>query len=387
MTQTIPCSELQRGFEQGPIRPPSEAGSLLLRVSRNCSWNRCTFCPLYRDEAFSLRSAGEVMADIDAVAVHIHQLLEQSRKTELSAEILRRLHQRLPEEERASFRAAAHWLMGDMQSVFLQDADSLAAGAEVLLPILEHLRRTFPQVSRVTSYSRSATLVRYSLTDLQSLQRAGLNRLHLGLESGSDQVLRRVRKGASKDLHVRAGQLVRAAGMELSVYVMPGLGGKVLSVEHARETAEVLNRINPHFIRLRTLAVPDETPLAEEMAAGRFEPCSAVEIAEELLLLIESLSGIDSMVVSDHALNLFEDLRGRLPDDKNSMLALLKTFLNLEDDQRCLYLVGRRVGYFRAITNMQDPLRRAEVQKLCDDLGVTTDNVEAICRDLMKRFI
>lgn len=387
MTQNKPSGELYRGFEQGPIRPPSEAGSLLLRVSRNCSWNRCTFCPLYRDEAFSLRSAEEVKADIDAVAVHIHYLMEQSRETELSAEILRSLHQRLPEEERAPFRAAAHWMMGDMQSVFLQDADSLAADADVLLPILEHLRQTFPQISRVTSYSRSATLVRYSLMELQSLHRAGLNRLHLGLESGSDKVLRRVRKGASKDLHVRAGQLVKAAGMELSVYVMPGLGGKDLSLDHARETAEVLNRINPHFIRLRTLAVPDETSLAEEMATGGFEPCSAVEIAEELLLLIGSLSGIDSMVVSDHALNLFEDLQGRLPDDKQAMMDLLKSFLKLENDQRCLYLVGRRVGYFRSMTDMHDSVRRAEVQKLCDDLGVTMDNVEVICHDLMRRFI
>lgn len=380
----------QRGrhcFEQGPIRPPSEAGSLLLRVSRNCPWNRCTFCPLYKGEKFSLRSAAEVMADVDAVACHVKSLQQGEGKGLLSPSLLRQWHERLPKAERASFRAAVHWLQNGLRSVFLQDADALVAGATELLTVLEHLRRVFPQIERVTCYSRSATVVRYNPVELQALCGAGLSRLHLGLESGSDKVLHKVRKGASQALHIQAGQMVRKAGMELSLYVMPGLGGRGLSAEHARQTAAALNRINPHYIRLRTLAVPDGTPLANELAAGQFDPCSAVEIVREMLLLIESLHGIDSAVVSDHALNLFEDLQGKLPGDKERMVALLRSFLNLNEEQRTLYLLGRRTGCFRGMGDMQEPTRLAEAERLSRQLGVTPDNVEEICAALMKRYI
>jgi hypothetical protein len=374
-------------FEQGPIRPPSEAGSLLLRVVRNCPWNRCTFCPLYKGCKFSVRPAAEVMADIDAVAVHLRDLQQEEAGGPLSRSRLRQWHDQLPVEQQAPFRAAVHWWDHGLQSVFLQDADALAAGAEELLMVLDHLHRVFPQVERVTCYSRSATVVRYDPVKLAALNRAGLNRLHMGLESGCDSVLKMVRKGADQALHVRAGQMVRAAGMELSLYIMPGLGGRALSFEHARQTAAALNRIDPHFIRLRTLVVPPGTPLEEEQLAGRFVPCSAVEIVEEILLLIESLQGISSYVASDHALNLFEDLEGKLPSDKERMVAMLRAFIALNQEQRSLYLLGRRAGCFRGLKDLQDPARRAEAEQLCRQLGVTVDNVEEICSELMKRYI
>lgn len=374
-------------FEQGPIRPPSEAGSLLLRVSRNCPWNRCTFCSLYKGQEFSLRSAAEVMADIDVVACQVTSLKQRAEQGPLSPHLLRLWHEQLPEAERAPFRAAVHWYQNGLRSVFLQDADALAAGAEPLLVILKHLRQTFPQIERVTSYSRSATIVRCSPSELQALYQAGLSRLHMGLESGFDGVLRKVRKGASQALHIKAGQMVVAAGMELSLYVMPGLGGRSLSSEHARQTAVAINQINPHFIRLRTLAVPDGTPLAEEVSAGRFEPCNVVETVQELLLFIESLHGVDSVVVSDHALNLFEDLQGKLPADKERMLDLLRSFLELKEEQRILYQLGRRAGCFRGMDDLLDTVRRAEAERLCRQLDITADNVEEICAELMKRYI
>lgn len=387
MTQQ-PQDEIGRpGFEQGPIRPPSEAGSLLLRVSRNCPWNRCTFCSLYKGQEFSLRTAAEVMADIDVVASHVTSLKQRAERGPLSPHLLRQWHDQLPEAERAPFRAAVHWYQNGLHSVFLQDADALAVGAEQLLVILDHLRQVFPQVERVTSYSRSGTIARCSSPELQALYQAGLSRLHMGLESGSDEVLRKVRKGASQALHIKAGLMVVEAGMELSLYVMPGLGGRALSSEHARQTAAVINRINPHFIRLRTLAVPDSTPLAEELAAGRFEPCTAVETVQEMLLLIESLQGVDSVVVSDHALNLFEDLEGKLPGDKERMLALLRSFLALDEEQRTLYQLGRRAGCFRGLADLLDTARRAEAERLCRQLDITADNVEEICAELMKRTI
>jgi hypothetical protein len=388
MKQNSRSGEDRRPFEQGPIRPPSEAGSLLLRVSRNCPWNRCTFCPLYKGEEFSLRPAAEVMEDIDAVAHHVQSLLRREEEVgPLPPVLLRQWHAGLPAAEQAAFRAAVHWLANGLYSVFLQDADGLAAGSTELLTVLEHLRRVFPQVSRVTCYSRSATVVRYSPAELQALCRAGLDRLHIGMESGSDKVLRKVRKGASQALHIRAGQMVRAAGMELSLYVMPGLGGRALSAEHARETAAALNRINPHFIRLRTLAIPAGTPLEEDLRAGRFEPCSAVEIVQEIRMLLEALEGIDSRVVSDHALNLFEDLEGRLPGDKEEMVAMLRSFLALDEDRRTLYQVGRRAGCFRGLKDMDEQAKLAEAERLSRQLGVTPENVEEICAALMKRYI
>jgi hypothetical protein len=388
MNQKSPSAAGRHTFEQGPIRPPSEAGSLLLRVSRNCPWNRCTFCPLYKGKEFSVRRAMDVMKDIDAVACHVQSLLKRAEDDgPLSRALLRQWHERLPEEERAPFRAAAHWLANGLQSVFLQDADALAAGAAELLAVLGHLRKVFPQVERVTCYSRSATVVRYSLDDLQALCRAGLDRLHMGLESGSDKVLRKVRKGASQALHIQSGQMIQAAGMELSLYVMPGLGGRSLSAEHARETAAALNRINPHFIRLRTLVIPEGTPLEEELQAGRFAPCSAVEIVREMLMLIEALEGIDSVVASDHALNLFEDLEGKLPGDKERMVAMLRSFLALDEDRRTLYQLGRRAGLFRGLRDMREPAKLAAAELLSRQLGVTPDNVEEICAELMKRFI
>jgi len=375
-------------FEQGPIRPPSEAGSLLLRVTRNCPWNRCIFCPLYKGQSFSVRSATEVMADIDAVAWQLRVLQRREEaQGPLSRSSLRDWHEQLPVEERAAFRAAVHWRDHGQNSVFLQDADALAAGADELLPILAHLYRIFPQIKRVTCYSRSATVVRYASAELAALGRAGLNRLHMGLESGSDEVLRAVRKGADQALHIRAGQMVRAAGIELSLYVMPGLGGRELSAEHARQTAAALNCINPHFIRLRTLAVPPGTPLEEEKLAGRFVPCSSLEIVKELLRLIEALEGISSYVASDHALNLFEDLQGKLPDDKEQMVGMLRSFLTLDSKQRTLYLLGRRAGIFRGLSDLEDAASLEEVELLQQQLGVTPDNVEEICAELMKRYI
>jgi len=156
-----------------------------------------------------------------------------------------------------------------MHAIFLQDANSLIVKPDQLIRILRHLRSRFPWVDRITSYARSHTIARISDGNLRQMREAGLNRIHIGLESGSDAVLDRVRKGVDKRTQIKAGQKVKKAGMELSEYVMPGLGGKALSRDHALETADALNRINPDFIRLRTLALPGGIPLADEHRSGR----------------------------------------------------------------------------------------------------------------------
>eukprot|EP00667_Euglena_gracilis_P020933 EG_transcript_22777 len=204
-----------QGFEQGPTRPPTERFSLKLRVSRNCPWNQCTFCPLYKKERFSLRSVEDVKRDIDCVAKYVR--LHNDAGDELQGTI--------PDSERPAAEAARDWARQGLQDVFLQDANTLLMPPADLLRVLRYLRETFPSVRRVTSYARSHTIARLPDDALRELRDAGLDRIHVGLESGSDAVLRRVRKGATQAIHVKAGQKVRAAGMELSVYYAQGCLG------------------------------------------------------------------------------------------------------------------------------------------------------------------
>lgn len=377
-----------QGFEQGPIRPPSEAYSLLIRVTRNCPWNRCTFCPVYKGAGFSLRPVEHVKRDIDAVARHVDALKRMSDDSgQISRIDIDTYMARVSGSDRQSFHAALNWFAGGMQSVFLQDANSLIITPGDLADILRHLKGRFPWVGRVTSYARSHTVARISDEDLREIAEAGLNRIHIGMESASDEVLKKVRKGADKATHIKAGLKVIRAGMELSEYVMPGLGGRELSDSHARETADALNQINPHFIRLRTLAIPNSVPLFGEYESGRFEKLSDAEAAAEIHLFLELLDGITSQVKSDHILNLFEDLEGKFPEDKERMLCSVRAFLDMPPRERMLYQVGRRLGYLRGVGNLADARVREEIEKICDQHAITPDNVDAFINEMMKRFI
>ncbi|MCP4538027.1 MAG: radical SAM protein [Chloroflexi bacterium] len=376
------------GFEQGPIRPPSEARSLLIRVTRNCPWNRCTFCPVYKETKFSIRPVEHVKADIDS----IHKCVEILRQaTDESGRIhqakINQAAENVGPDGLRVFVTALHWFADGMRSVFLQDANSLIIKPADLVEILQHLKMRFPEVERITSYARSHTIARIKDQDMKALGDTGLDRLHIGLESGSDRVLEMIRKGATKEIHVQAGRKVKKAGIELSEYYMPGLGGKSLSEEHALETADALNQINPDFIRLRTLAIPNRSPLSEEHNAGRFEKCSDVMVAQEILTFIEKLKGITSIVKSDHILNLFGSLEGTLPHDKERMAAIPRTFLGLSPERQCLYLVGRRLGIFFCLSDMQDSDKMTQAEQACLELGVTPTNLDEITTRLTKRFI
>jgi hypothetical protein len=288
---------------------------------------------------------------------------------------------------RAGFDAALAWFLGGMRTVFLQDANSLAAKPRDLMEILAHLRSRFPDVERVTSYARAQTVALRKPADLQALAQAGLDRIHIGLESGSDTVLRMVRKGATKAQQIEAGRKAKAAGMEVSEYVMPGLGGRAFSEEHAVETADALNQINPDFIRLRSLAIPTQVPLYEDYASGRFEKCTEVEVAAETLCLLEHLDGITSVVKSDHILNLFGDLEGKLPDDKARMTAILEEFLGMDPESQTLYQVGRRLGIFGSFRDLRDASRRAPAEAARARFGITPANVDAVIDHIMRTFI
>jgi len=378
-----------RGFEQGPIRPPSEAYSLLIRVTRNCPWNRCTFCPVYKAVKFSLRPVEDVKRDIDAVHEHVERLRRARDESGPGRDDeVDRLAANLDSKEARVFSAAAHWLFGGgLKSVFLQDANSLAAKPRDLVEILTHLRKRFPSIERITSYARSQTVAFRKADELRAIREAGLDRLHIGLESGSDEVLKLVRKGCTKQMHIEAGLKAKRAGFEVSEYYMPGLGGRRLSEQHALESADALNKIDPHFIRLRTLAIPDGVPLSEDQREGRFAKCTDVMVARELLTFIEHLDGIGSVVKSDHILNLFHDLKGKLPQGKASMSATLRAFLEMAPERRRRYQVGKRLGILSRIRDMQDPVRMAMVEANYRRMGVTAENVDAIMDELTRRYV
>lgn len=387
MTKKLP-SPVYNGFEQGPIRPPSEAYSLLIRVTRNCPWNRCTFCPVYKKTKFSLRPVEHVKKDIDLVHKYVNLVRETTGDSKyFTQNDIAAAAEKTEPGETYAFQAAVHWIMGGMRSIFIQDANSLVIKPAHMVEILRHLKKCFPQVERITSYARSHTTARIKGPDLKAIADAGLNRIHIGLESGSDEVLERIKKGVTKAIHIKAGLKVKAAGMELSEYVIPGLGGKTLWETHAVETADALNQINPDFIRLRTLAIPNHLELYKDYQEGRFEKCSDLMIVKEILLFIENLEGISSTVKSDHILNLLQDLQGKLPEDKAAMIAFLQSFLEMEPQQRCLFQVGRRIGVFTSLSDMNIPGKLAVAQAVCQQYGVTPENVDELIEEAMKRFV
>lgn len=380
--------EHHSGFEQGPIRPPSEAGSLLIRITRNCPWNKCTFCPVYKGAKFSIRPVDHVLKDIDQVHTAVEAILEAQG---VGGRLPRRGYERLSQAKgRISQRAlnAAHnFVDNGMRSVFLQDGNSLIIKPDHLVRILTHLREAFPDIERITSYARSRTIAKISDDDLRRIAEAGLNRIYIGMESGSDAVLKKVGKGVDKATQILAGQKVKRAGMELSEYYMPGLGGRQLSRDNALETADALNRINPDFIRLRTLALPDAAPLTAQFKAGEFDKMGEVETAEELLLFLENLDGIESTVKSDHVLNLFSEVEGKLPRDKEKMTAPVRSFLQLDPERRMLFSIGRRTHRISRLSDLDDPVKVRNTEKMCAELGATIENADEIVDAIINRFI
>ncbi len=371
------------GFEQGPIRPPSESESLLIRITRNCPWNRCTFCPVYKDDNFSLRPVEHVLNDIDTVKSYVDAIVEAKRA---GTRYYGDFHNEGLKDE-VALHAAYHFVAGGMRSIFLQDGNSLIIKPEDIITILRHLQLSFPMVERITSYARSHTIARISDENLEKMAQAGLNRIHIGMESGSDRVLKMVRKGVDKATQIRAGQKVKRAGIELSEYFMPGLGGNALSREHALESADALNQINPDFIRMRALALPVAAPLTTQFEAGEFDKMGEVATAGELLLFLESLQGITSKVRSDHVLNLFSEVNGTLPADLQKMIDPLRRFLALDAREQMIFCIGRRTHRLSRLADLNKPELRDPVAQMCDEHGATEDNMDQIIQSIMQRFI
>ena len=349
-------------FEIGPIRPPSEGGSfsLLLRFTRNCPWGRCAFCygSPYNRERFELRSVDEIKADIESATAIASVIKELSWKLGYAGRIEtlgpliqsnlldgRQIGQ-LPDDENRNFSSVVNvynWLFFGARSVFLQDADTLIMYTNQLAESIAYLRETFPNIERVTSYARSKTIVKKKPEELRQLHEAGLNRIHIGLETGDDELLSYVNKGVTAQEHIVAGRKAIEAGLEVSEYVMPGLGGRSGSEQHARNTARVLSEINPHFIRFRPFVPINNTPMFEAYQRGEYELTSPYERLLELKVLIENLQ-VTSRVCFDHNLNpsyisgnkliplLTQDYNGyKFPEEKETVLELINQGLQIDE--------------------------------------------------------
>ncbi len=290
-------------YELPPIRPPSEARSLLIRVMRGCPWNYCTFCGVYKDlpRKGMLRSVDEVKGDIDALRAGADEMQKLGRVIE-------------------------------PRTAFLADSNAVIIKTDDLVEIIGYLLGAFPSIERITSYARAKTILKKDAADLRKLRDAGLSRLHMGLESGDDEVLTRVRKGATSQEMIDGGRKAIDAGFELSEYVMPGLGGRELTEQHAANTAAVLNATNPNFVRVRPLMLTPGTPLYEEYRQGSFEPMGTYEMLEELRRMVDALE-ITGNICFDHYMNgpvFRQDWEGyNLPGDKQHLLSLMNDALRL----------------------------------------------------------
>ncbi|WP_158508745.1 radical SAM protein [Thermosulfidibacter takaii] len=277
-----------------PWRPPSEAYSVLIRVTRGCPWNRCAFCIMYKDIPFEVKSLEEIEQDL-RVAREIYG--EQAKR------------------------------------LFIGDSDSLVVKSTFLVKVLDEIYEYFPNLQRVTSYTRARTVANRKEEDLRKLRQHGLTRLHMGLESGGEEVLKMVNKGLTPEEAVVACKKALKAGFEVSYYVILGLGGQELSRVHTVETARVLNKANPHFIRLRTLIPVPGSDIYRWIEEGRFKPLITRMILDELITFLEHLES-SSWVVADHISNPVY-IEGRFPEDKEKILKELYKIRSSVPESSC----------------------------------------------------
>jgi len=294
-------------------------------VVRNCPWNKCAFCPAYKNEKFSIRDPREVIAEIELLA-------------------------KLPENQNAA-------------AVFLQDGDALSMPVDKLVPIIAAARTNFPNAGRITAYSRSSTLAVRKTGELRRLREAGLSRVHVGMESGSDDVLKFIRKGVTAAQQLNGCLNAKAAGLELCCYLMPGIGGKKYSAKHALESGRLLAQIDPAHIRLRSAFVLEGTPLADEYLKGNFQPLTELETVLEIQALLKELKNNHSEIVSDHRINLLLELNGRLPEDHQKLQGIINQFLALNEADKELFIAGRRLGLIRVLKELSETGTRAQIEK------------------------
>jgi radical SAM superfamily enzyme YgiQ (UPF0313 family) len=286
---------------EGPIyRPPSEADSLLIQATVGCPHNKCTFCMVYKKgPPFRVRPVQEICED-----------LQEARR-----------------------------IYGPgVKTLFFPAGNTIAMATEDLAAICRFAKMTFPKLERITVYGSSQYIAGKGPDGLKRLKEAGLSRIHVGLESGDDETLRRVKKGTTVSEQIRAGRYVKEAGMELSEYVVLGLAGQDRTEEHARATANAIDAIKPDFLRLRTLVPKINTLLLHQIEKGRFTLLSPHQVLMETRLLLENIT-CHTALASDHYTN-YLNLSGRLPEEKKRLLEEIEEALTWDESSFRSLFVG-----------------------------------------------
>jgi radical SAM superfamily enzyme YgiQ (UPF0313 family) len=290
------------------IRPPSEWRSYFLPLTSGCSNNTCTFCG-YNGSKLHIRDVADVKSEIDALASFTRSSI------------------RLPGIPKVVYAIAQDW---DGRRVFLQDGDALVYPFPTLMEVLQHLNTKLPSVERIATYATPQDILRRSVAELKELRQLKLGILYTGLETGHDQLLRRIGKGVSSQQAIEAGKRVKEAEISLSVTIILGLGGIEGSQKHVSETARVLSEIDPDYVGALTLTLVPGTPLYVQWEQNEFHPLSPFQSLEELKSIIENSNFTDCFFSSMHASN-YLSVRGKLPEDKKRMLGELETILTVRN--------------------------------------------------------
>jgi radical SAM superfamily enzyme YgiQ (UPF0313 family) len=293
-------------YEYPVYRPPSEWKSLIIQATIGCPHNKCAFCDMYKTQKFRLRPLEEIKKDILMAKDLENEIKLKTQNKEINV-------------NQIAYQSGLPWLMeGEVNRVFLADSNSLIIDTPELVELVTFINKTFPNLERMTTYARAKTITEKSVSDLKKIRKAGLTRLHVGLETGDPELLKLIKKGVTPEEQIEAGKKALKAGFELTEYVLLGLGGKEYSKQHAENTAKVINQINPTWVRVRTLMLRPKTILNNMVRRGEIHEASPLDIVKETRLLIENMD-CNTEFLSDHNSNYLQ-LNGKFPKDKNKML-------------------------------------------------------------------
>jgi hypothetical protein len=357
-------------MESGPMGPIGESESLILRVNRNCPWNRCLFCPVYKGRKFSKRSVAEIKADIDAIR-RISDLIESAAceiglSGAISHEVLFQVIRNnqdiygkgfpgVHEENREAMRSlnnVANWLMQGGKRVFLQDSNALAMRPDEMVEVLRYLKESLEAVETVTCYARSKTCAQRSSDELGELSDAGLSWCFIGIESGSDRVLKYMKKGVTRAEHLEGIRRAMDAGLECAVFVMPGLAGSnpEESKQHMLETIDLLNEIEPAEVRVRSLAIQERSLLYERYSSGDFKPATEDQMIEEIRMLIEGLH-LNCTFETYQMTNVLFNIKGNLTDRREELRARIGEYQSMPPMERARFRLNRYLngGYINFV--------------------------------------
>ena len=281
---------MNKEFYEGIVyRPPSEWNSLIIQSTIGCSHNQCSFCSMYKNKKFRIKSVEEVKSDIDI----------------------------------------AKAICGDSRKIFLADGDALIRNTREQIEILSYIKKEMHMCERITCYASPKSILSKTEEELRAIKKAGIDMVYLGLESGSDKVLKDIKKGVTSEEIIKAAKKIKDVGIKLSVTAIIGIAGKENYEEHARETGKVLSLINPEYLGLLTLMLEDGTELMEKWKCGQFTLSSQIDLLKETKLILENIDSPGTVFRSNHASN-YINLKGTLNKDKQEMIKVLDKALDGE---------------------------------------------------------